>query len=220
MGHWTYVVGLSVYAYEQGGTTAVGIISVLRLLPAALASPFLATLADRYRRERVMMATDLIRAVLMALAAVVIATDGPALVVYAVVILTNLVGVAFRPAQAALLPGLAREPCRAVGGERRREHPRRRLDLRRARRSAASSSRSGTSQAVFGAQRALVPLVGGPARSAFARRRRHASPLDASGNRPGFASELSEGLKAVASDRERLDGDGASTRRRRSSPGR
>ena len=58
-----------------------------------------------------MMGTDLIRAALMALAAVVIATDGPALVVYAVVILTNLVGVAFRPAQAALLPGLARDPA-------------------------------------------------------------------------------------------------------------
>ena len=111
MGHWTYVVGLSVYAYEQGGTTAVGVITVLRLLPAALASPFLATLADRYRRERVMMATDLVRAVLMVVATVVIATDGPAVVVYAVVVLTNVVGVAFRPAQAALLPGLARTPA-------------------------------------------------------------------------------------------------------------
>ena len=111
MGHWTYVVGLSVYAYDKGGTTAVGVISVLRLLPAAIASPFLATLADRYppragddghrpdpggadgarrRRDRHRRA---------------------ALIVYAVVILTNLVGVAFRPAQAALLPGLARDPA-------------------------------------------------------------------------------------------------------------
>jgi len=111
MGHWTYVVGLSVYAFEQGGTTAVGVITVLRLLPAALASPFLATLADRYRRERVMMATDLVRAGLMVVATVVIATGGSAIVVYAVVVLTNLVGVAFRPAQAALLPGLARTPA-------------------------------------------------------------------------------------------------------------
>jgi len=111
MGHWTYVVGLSVYAFEQGGTTAVGVITVLRLLPAALASPFLATLADRYRRERVMMATDVVRAALMLVATVVIATDGPAVVVYAVVVLTNVVGVAFRPAQAALLPGLARSPA-------------------------------------------------------------------------------------------------------------
>ena len=111
MGHWTYVVGLSVYAFEQGGTTAVGAITVLRLLPAALASPFLATLADRYRRERVMMATDLVRAALMVVATAVIATDGPAVVVYAVVVATNVVGVAFRPAQAALLPGLAQTPA-------------------------------------------------------------------------------------------------------------
>jgi MFS family permease len=199
MGHWTYVVGLSVYAYEKGGTTAVGVITVLRLLPAALASPFLATLADRYRRERVMMATDLIRALLMALAAVVIATDGPALLVYAVVILTNLVGVAFRPAQAALLPGLARDPAELSAAN------------------VAASTLEAVStfagpaiggiilalwnvQAVFGLNAvwflcSAVLLLGlrAPAPAP--------SPLDASGNRPRFASELSEGLKAVASDR-------------------
>ncbi len=111
MGHWTYVVGLSVYAYDKGGTTAVGVITVLRLLPAALASPVLATLADRYRRERVMMGTDLLRGFLMIAAAAIIATDGPAFGVYALVIVTSVVGVAFRPAQAALLPGLARNPA-------------------------------------------------------------------------------------------------------------
>jgi MFS family permease len=199
MGHWTYVVGLSVYAYDKGGTTAVGIISVLRLLPAAIASPFLATLADRYRRERVMMGTDLIRAALMALAAVVIATDGPALVVYAVVILTNLVGVAFRPAQAALLPGLARDPAELSAANVAAST----LD--------AVSTFAGPAiggiilalwnvQAVFGLNAlwflsSAVLLVGlrAPAPAS--------SPLDASGNRPGFFSELREGMRAVASDR-------------------
>ena len=199
MGHWTYVVGLSVYAYNQGGTTAVGIISVLRLLPAAIASPFLATLADRYRRERVMMGTDLIRAGLMALAAVVIATDGPALVVYAVVILTNLVGVAFRPAQAALLPGLARDPAELSAANVAAST----LD--------AVSTFAGPAiggiilalwnvQAVFGLNAlwflsSAVLLLGlrAPAPAS--------SPLDDSGKHPGFLSELSEGLKSVASDR-------------------
>ena len=199
MGHWTYVVGLSVYAYDKGGTTAVGIISVLRLLPAAIASPFLATLADRYRRERVMMGTDLIRAALMAIAAVVIATNGPALVVYAVVILTNLVGVAFRPAQAALLPGLARDPAELSAANVAAST----LD--------AVSTFAGPAiggiilalwnvEAVFGVNAlwflsSAVMLVGlrAPAPAA--------SPLDAAGNRPGFASELREGLRAVASDR-------------------
>jgi MFS family permease len=199
MGHWTYVVGLSVYAYEQGGTTAVGIISVLRLLPAALASPFLATLADRYRRERVMMATDLIRAALMGVAAVVIATDGPALVVYAVVILTNLVGVAFRPAQAALLPGLARSPAELSAANVAAST----LD--------AVSTFAGPAiggiilalwnvQAVFGLNAlwflsSAVLLLGlrAPAPAA--------APDAEHGGRRGFLSELSEGLGTVVSDR-------------------
>ena len=199
MGHWTYVVGLSVYAYNEGGTTAVGIISVLRLLPAAIASPFLATLADRYRRERVMMGTDLIRAGLMVLAAVVIATDGPSLVVYAVVVLTNLVGVAFRPAQAALLPGLARDPAELSAANVAAST----LD--------AVSTFAGPAiggiilalwnvQAVFGlnalwflSSAALLVGLRAPAPAA--------APLNAAGRAPGFGSELSEGLRAVASDR-------------------
>ena len=125
--------------------------------PAAIASPFLATLADRYPRERVMMGTDLIRAALMALAAVVIATDGPALVVYAVVD-PDEPRRRRVPAGAGGAPPRPRaRPRRAVGRERRREHARRRLDLRRAgdrrhhpralerRRPSSGSTRSGSS---------------------------------------------------------------------------
>ena len=39
-----------------------------------------------------------------------IAADGPSLAVYGLAIVTALVGTCFRPAQAALLPGLARDP--------------------------------------------------------------------------------------------------------------
>ena len=142
---------------------------------------------------------DLIRAALMAIAAVVIATNGPALVVYAVVILTNLVGVAFRPAQAALLPGLARDPAELSAANVAAST----LD--------AVSTFAGTAiggiilalwnvEAVFGVNAlwflsSAVLLVGlrAPAPAE--------SPLDEAGNRPGFASELSEDVRAVASDR-------------------
>jgi hypothetical protein len=50
MGHWTYVVALSVYAYDQGGVTAVGVITVLRLLPAAVASVLGQTVRDLIHR--------------------------------------------------------------------------------------------------------------------------------------------------------------------------
>src|SRR5262245_19574302 len=83
LGNWSYVIALGVYAYDQGGAAAVGLIGVLRLIPAALTAPFLATLADRIRRERVMIGADALRAVLMIAAGLVIAVDGPAAAVYA-----------------------------------------------------------------------------------------------------------------------------------------
>src|SRR3954453_23333267 len=41
MGHWTYVVGLSVYAYEQGGQPSGGVISVPRVVSRASPPPLL-----------------------------------------------------------------------------------------------------------------------------------------------------------------------------------
>lgn len=111
IGHWSYLVALSVYAYEQGGAGAVGLVWVIRLVPAAVLSPVLATLADRYRRERVMVIADLVRAGLMVVGAVVIASDGPAAAVYLTAVVATVVGVVFRPAQSALLPRLARDPA-------------------------------------------------------------------------------------------------------------
>ena len=44
-GEWAYVVALAVYAYEAGGATAVGLVALLRFLPAAAVAPFAAVLA-------------------------------------------------------------------------------------------------------------------------------------------------------------------------------
>lgn len=111
LGNWSYIVALSVYAYDQGGAGAVGLVWLVRLVPAALLAAPLATIADRYPRRRVMIVTDLLRAALMGIAAVVIAVDGPAAAVYATVVVATIVGVPFRPAQAALVPRLARDPA-------------------------------------------------------------------------------------------------------------
>ena len=52
-GLWTYTIALSVFAYEEGGATAVGLVGAIRLFPAAIAAPFAAGLGDRFPRERV-----------------------------------------------------------------------------------------------------------------------------------------------------------------------
>jgi len=111
IGNWGYFVALSVYAYGEGGADAVGLIWVIRLVPAAVLSAPIATLADRFARRTVMVVTDLSRAILMLVAAGTIAADAPSGVVYALVVASTLVGVPFRPAQAALTPRLARDPA-------------------------------------------------------------------------------------------------------------
>ena len=109
-GEWSSIVALSVFAYEAGGPAAVGLVGLIRMLPSAVAAPFAALLSDRFRRERVMIAADLVRALAVAAAAVAVFAQAPAGVVFALAGLVALVSTAFRPAQVALLPSLARTP--------------------------------------------------------------------------------------------------------------
>jgi MFS family permease len=109
-GDWSSAVALGVFAYQSGGAPAVGLVGAIRFLPAAVAAPFAAILGDRYRRERVMVASDVVRALAMGSAAFVIFADGPAGIVYGLAGLVSVVSTAFQPAQAALLPSLARSP--------------------------------------------------------------------------------------------------------------
>jgi MFS family permease len=109
-GEWAYAIALAVFAYDVGGAAAVGLVGVIRFLPSAVVAPFAALLADRFRRERVMLSADLVRALAMSGAAVAAFAEAPAGVVYLLAGLVAVVSTAFLPAQAALLPSLAREP--------------------------------------------------------------------------------------------------------------
>lgn len=109
-GDWAYGVAVSIYAYLEGGAATVGILGVVRFVSAAIASPITSTLADRGDRKRIMVRADLIRFALVALAALVVAVDGPALAVYVAAVLATLTSTAFRPAQASIIPQLARHP--------------------------------------------------------------------------------------------------------------
>jgi len=108
---WSYGVAIAVFAYEAGGPAAAGLVTVLRSVLAAFASPWTALLADRFARERVMVAADGLRALALAAAVVLVVADAPAGFVYALAAVVSIAGTAFRAAQAALVPGLAREPA-------------------------------------------------------------------------------------------------------------
>src|SRR4029453_17234941 len=59
MGLWAYSVALAVYAFEVGGAKAVGIVTLVRAIPAAISAPFTSTLADRLPRVPFMAITNL-----------------------------------------------------------------------------------------------------------------------------------------------------------------
>jgi MFS family permease len=110
IGHYAYLIAVSVYAYEVGGGKAVGLVFLARLVPAAIAAPFAGLLGDRFRRERVLVGTNLTRIVLVGAAAVAALADSEPVVVYVLAIAATVVNTPFRSAQAALTPTLARSP--------------------------------------------------------------------------------------------------------------
>jgi MFS family permease len=110
LGVWAYGVALPVYAYHAGGARAVGLLFFARFVLAALASPWLGLLADRWSRRSVMLWSDVIRCVLMAGMTAVAIVGGNAYVVYILAIASTVVASAWGPAQAALMPSLVNTP--------------------------------------------------------------------------------------------------------------
>jgi MFS family permease len=106
---WAHFVALGVFAYEEGGAAAVGIAGLLRLLPAGVLAPFAASLGDRFRRERFLLAMALIGAGALAGSGAA-AFAGQRNLVFILAAVVGLSSTLIRPALQALLPSLARTP--------------------------------------------------------------------------------------------------------------
>ena len=107
---WAYSLALAVYAFEQGGATAVGVAGLVRLLPGALASPFAGMLADRHSRKVVLVLSALLAALAIGLSAVAVIADAPSWAVYGLAGLFTVASTPYVPAEGALLPQVARSP--------------------------------------------------------------------------------------------------------------
>lgn len=106
---WAHFVAFGVYAYEQGGASAVGIAGLVRLLPAAIVAPFAASLGDRFRREHFLLAMSLVGSLALGASAAAAFADA-AFLVFAFAALFGLACTLIRPTLQALLPSLARTP--------------------------------------------------------------------------------------------------------------
>jgi MFS family permease len=107
---WAYYVALSVFAYNEGGAAAVGLVGLIRTIPSAISAPFSAMLSDRYPREYVMLGANVGRMLVLLGSAVALYRDANPGFVYAAAGLMTILGTAIQPAQAALMPSLARTP--------------------------------------------------------------------------------------------------------------
>src|SRR5215207_4461081 len=105
---WAFTVALGIVAYRDGGAAAVGLVGLLRMVPAAVVAPLATPLADRGRRERVLVLVSSTRGVATGMAGIVVAFDGPALIVYVLAALSTVAGTLYIPAHSALLPSLCR----------------------------------------------------------------------------------------------------------------
>jgi MFS family permease len=111
VGDWAYATAFAVYAYEQGGPTAVGLVGVARYVLRALVTPFASVLGDRYPRRLVMVSGNLSQAVLIVGGGLLISSGANAYLVYVLALLTAICATPFRSAQASLLPELAHGPA-------------------------------------------------------------------------------------------------------------
>jgi predicted MFS family arabinose efflux permease len=110
LGKWAFAVTLSVYAYRKGGAAAVGLVALIQAIPAACAAPFFGVAGDRYPRQRVLLVTNALRALLLAAVAVAVVHDTSIAVVFGLAALFSTTSTASQPARAALVPVLARTP--------------------------------------------------------------------------------------------------------------
>jgi MFS family permease len=110
MGQWAYYIALAVYAYDVGGAAAVGLVGVIRTVPAAVAAPISSLLSDKYPRERVMLVAQIGRTIALVVSAAALAGDAPAAIIFTGAGVMTTLGTSIKPAQAALLPQLASTP--------------------------------------------------------------------------------------------------------------
>ena len=107
---WATWIAVLVYAYERGGATESGVVAFAMLVPATIVAPLAAGFADRVRRERALLASYVVQALVMAGAAIALVVEAPSPVIYLLAAVTSTSVTLTRPAHGAILPALSMSP--------------------------------------------------------------------------------------------------------------
>ncbi|MGZ4149404.1 MAG: cyclic nucleotide-binding domain-containing protein [Actinomycetota bacterium] len=103
-------IGVLLFAFDRGGTRAVGLVTIVCLVPSGILAPVAASLGDRFPRTRVVRGGYAAQAVTTAVLAVAIGANAPTEAVYALSLIASLPYTTGRPNHHALMPSLATTP--------------------------------------------------------------------------------------------------------------
>lgn len=110
LGSWAYSVVLAVYVFDRTHSTQwLAAVGTSRWVVGLLIGSYAGVLADRYERTRVMIVSALSSAVVMAVIAVVVGTNGPVWLLIVLTALSAIVASPYRPAAGALTPEVVGE---------------------------------------------------------------------------------------------------------------
>src|SRR5512145_505020 len=109
-------IAILIYAYEVGGSSALGLVAFLQLAPAAIFAPIGATLGDRFRREAMLIVAYLVFAGSSASVASALYAEWPLGGIYFLAALNATVLTLVRPFHESLLPALARSTEQLTAG--------------------------------------------------------------------------------------------------------
>lgn len=108
-GDWFNTIALYTLILNLSGSEfALGAVFITKILPWALASPLAGILVDRFDRRRIMIISDLLRAVIV-LGFLVVDTPGEVFLIYVITTVQVVVGSVFHPAQSASIPNVTRK---------------------------------------------------------------------------------------------------------------
>lgn len=107
MGDWFNVIVLLalVSRYTNGSGIAVSLFLLARIVPPLLVTPYAGVLADRLNRKTIMIATDILRAIIVLM--FLLSTGAETLwMIYALTVLQFSMTALFEPARSAILPNI------------------------------------------------------------------------------------------------------------------
>ncbi|MDE2997299.1 MAG: MFS transporter [Bacteroidota bacterium] len=105
-GDWFNTIALYSLILELSGSEfALGAVFITKMLPWALASPVAGILADRFNRRRLMILSDILRAVVV-LGFLIVDEPSEVFLIYALTTAQVVVGAVFQPAKSASVPNI------------------------------------------------------------------------------------------------------------------